>query len=53
MLPEQYEPYRKQLERLLLPFEVRELDWFSKWRQFVLLINFYSEYMMKQIVVFR
>ncbi len=26
MLPEQYEPYRKQLERLLLPFEVRELD---------------------------
>ncbi|AAY60506.1 ring-cleaving dioxygenase (plasmid) [Bacillus cereus] len=26
MLPEQYEPYRKQLKQVLLPFEVRELD---------------------------
>ncbi|MFS0634949.1 ring-cleaving dioxygenase [Mesobacillus foraminis] len=26
MLPEQYEPHREQLERSLLPFEVRELD---------------------------
>ncbi|AWB46055.1 ring-cleaving dioxygenase [Paenibacillus sp. CAA11] len=26
MLPAQYEPHREQLERVLLPFEVRELD---------------------------
>ncbi|WP_121612683.1 ring-cleaving dioxygenase [Mesobacillus foraminis] len=26
MLPDQYEPHREQLERSLLPFEVRELD---------------------------
>lgn len=26
MLPEQYEPRRKQIERVLIPFEVRELD---------------------------
>ncbi|MGG4450271.1 ring-cleaving dioxygenase [Brevibacillus porteri] len=26
MLPEQYEPHREQIERVLLPFQVRELD---------------------------
>lgn len=26
MLPEQYEPRRKQIERVLIPFQVRELD---------------------------
>lgn len=26
MLPEQYEPHRKQIEQVLLPFEVKELD---------------------------
>ncbi len=26
MLPEQYEPHREQIERVILPFEVRELD---------------------------
>jgi len=26
MLPEQYEPHREQIKRVLLPFEVRELN---------------------------